>query len=75
VSLPPVTTVTVLSTGKVIGLNDGTAIYSMGSLRSGDCIYSTCRARNLCREGHCVGRNLQAHGYNIENGRVVNGSG
>jgi len=45
---------------------------SLGKLKQVDtCVYGNCRARNLCKAGHCVGANLRAFNYRIENGALV----
>jgi hypothetical protein len=41
----------------------------MNTIQDG-CIYGTCRARNLCKQGFCVGANLKKDGYVMENGEM-----
>lgn len=35
------------------------------------CIHTACKARNLCREGYCVGAELDKLGYELRFGRIV----
>lgn len=56
--------------GEIHGTTESGAEVSLGRQMEGRCAYFTCRARNLCKAGHCVGRNLKHRGYIIENGKI-----
>jgi hypothetical protein len=35
------------------------------------CIHQACRAANLCKEGYCVGAELEKLGYEMRFGQIV----
>lgn len=35
-----------------------------------NCVYEKCRAVNLCKNGYCVGAELEKNGYEIRDGQL-----
>ena len=67
----PLQTITVLSTGKVVGIGPNGISFPMGTIKAlVKCVYGNCRATNLCKAGCCVGANLKSYGYVIEAGEI-----
>lgn len=56
---------------EIFALTASGGTYSLGDQQEGPCVYSTCRCRNLCKEGHCVGAVLEDNGYIIEDGALT----
>jgi len=56
---------------EIFALTASGGTYSLGDQRNGPCVYKTCRCRNLCKAGHCVGAVLEDNGYVVEDGTLV----